>query len=413
MDATISRRDFIKTTSATAAGATLMSFAPWASGMDKKRAKSLVVIAKDTTCATQAGSTITVDSAKVQDMVDHAIMTLTGQTEKAKAYEALFPGITTSKKILVKYNNSRTTASKSQAVVRNALKNGLTSMISSTFPASNITEVGAATGANTTEKVSIGGTDYFIRDIWANCDYFINLPSCWAMSISPQNCGMTMSLKGMMPAVNRTGGLGGFHSHFTDDAGPSLSILNSHTIFKQKQMLVLMDAICVSPAGGTAVKLAHSIVATKDMVANDYQGIQILDAATGFVASNKTAAEKVVELAAKPDYGLGTNDPNNMDVVRISPPWNTEIITNGNTNVNPRDIQVMTQSAYTVFNYPGTRASVEIFDIKGRKIWTYKSSEKSIVWQNSDLSGGKVPSGIYLYQLKIENVVARGEIAVK
>ena len=99
----ISRRDFIKTTSISAAGASMMSLAQWSSAFGFKNSRSSrVVIARDESCYGTS-----VEAAKVQDMVDYAIKWLTGIADKVAAYEALFTdgNLSTSSKILIKYNN--------------------------------------------------------------------------------------------------------------------------------------------------------------------------------------------------------------------------------------------------------------------------------------------------------------------
>ena len=212
----ISRRDFLKTTSVSAAGASMMSLGQLSSafGFKKKRA-SRVVIAKDEDCIG--------DQAKVQDMVDYSIMNLTGETDKGKAYEALFDSnLTTSSKILIKYNNSRTDTDN---LVLKALVNGLTSMFNGTFPELPSSQlIGRATGDASNQTFETQGTTYAIRDIWVDCDYFINMPSAWAMN-APTYPGVTMSLKAMFPVVS--GSLSRMHNNFTDEDDPPLSVLCS------------------------------------------------------------------------------------------------------------------------------------------------------------------------------------------
>jgi len=402
MGENVSRRDFLKTTSISAAGVTALSFKPLSASFSPTQDESRIIIATDDECL--VGSTI--NEAKVQDMVDYSIMTLTKIADKPKAYEALFPdGVTTDTTILIKYNNAKTNSSKSQKAVRDALLNGLTSMIGGTFPSDNITEMGKQTGSSTSETFDVGTKSFSIAKPWVDCDYFINLPSAWNISYT----GITMALKGMMPSVS--GSQSGFHNYFTSESDPGLSILNSQPSLKNKQVLVLLDAISICPSGNT-VKAAYKIVASKDMVAADYQGMLIMKE-DGLSSSDETTAKKVCELAALPDYGLGTDDPSEMEIVNIGPPWTTEIFSSGNVKVKAKDFQVKTQSKRTVFSSPGGQATIAIFDTQGRRVWADKSSENRIVWNNINLHGHKVSSGMYLYQLKVGKVIAQGKIAVK
>ena len=407
----ISRRDFIKTTSISAAGATMLSLGPLSSAFGSKKDRvSRVVIAKDEEC--YQGS---VDQAKVQDMVDHAIMTLTGVSDKVGAYEALFTdgNLSTSSKILVKYNNSRPATTRGP--VMTALKSGLTSMLNGQFPMSNITEVGRGSDNPdlSNQSFNIGSREYTIRQIWVDCDYFINMPSAWAISYT----GVTLSLKGMMPAVDCSQGLGGMHDNFTSSSSPALSLLNSQTVFPGKQVLVLLDAISTSPTGenNSGLVNSYSVVASTDMVANDYQGLLILKE-NGLSSSNENTALSVLSLAAAAPYNLGTDDPATMEVLRISPPWSTELITSGDIQIHTHDIQIKSLPSHTIFEYPrqsGSHANLVIFDLQGRKIRLRRSSENSIVWNNDDIHGHKVSSGMYLYQLRVGDIIAQGKIALK
>lgn len=402
MGENVSRRDFLKTTSISAAGVSALSFKQLSAAFGPSQDESKVVIATDEECLD--GSTI--NEAKVQDMVDYSIMTLTGIADKPKAYEALFPdGVTTDTTILVKYNNAKTNSSKSQKAVRDALINGLTSMIDGTFPSDNITEMGKQTGSSTSETFDVGTKSFSIAQPWVDCDYFINLPSAWNISYT----GITMALKGMMPSVSGT--QSGFHNYFTSESDPGLSILNSQPSLKNKQVLVLLDAISICPSGNT-VKAAYKIVASKDMVAADYQGMLILKD-DGLESDDETTAKKVCELAAKDPYNLGTDDTGNMKIFNIGPPWTTEIISSGNAKINAKDFQVKTQASRTVFSSPGGQVMINIYDMQGRRVWAGRSSENRIVWKNINLHGRKVSSGMYLYQLKVGDIRAQGKIAVK
>ena len=404
----ISRRDFIKTTSISAAGATMLSLSPLSSAMgSNKNRASRVVIAKDEQCIG--------DQALVQDMVDHAIMSLTGETDKATAYEALFDAnLTTSSNILIKYNNSRTDRAN---LVLKALVNGLTSMFNGTFPAIPDSQlIGQFVGSASNLTFETQNTTYAIRDIWVDCDYFINMPSCWAMS-APTYSGVTMSLKAMFPVVSGT--LSRMHSNFTNETDPPLSVLCSQIrdLLGDKQVLVLLDGTTVSPTGNNNSTVdAYSVVASKDMVANDYHGIQILKEAGGFSSGDETQALKVLELAAKDPYNLGTDNPNEMEVIRIGPPWNTEIISSGKISKKARTVTVKTHPAQTIFDYSresGSHANLALYDLKGQQIWSHRSSENRIIWNNKDTHGNKVSSGMYLFQLRVGDIIAQGKLAVK
>ncbi|MBN1981200.1 MAG: DUF362 domain-containing protein [Chitinivibrionales bacterium] len=394
----------MRTTSLTA-GVAALSLSTPSFALELKRSKSLVVIAKDEKCFINN----TADAAKVQDMVDNAIMRLTGVSDKAKAYEALFPkGVTASTKILVKYNDAKSN-SKSRDVVRSALKKGLSSMLNGTFPAENITEVGKATGAATNEKFSLGSTEYAVRDIWANCDYFINLPSCYRMS---GGCGVTLSLKGMMPAV--TGTLGTMHNYFTNESSPSFSLLNSQKTFKEKQVLVLIDGICLSIGGSSPDKTGYCVIASKDMVASDYQGTALLKT-NGLTDADNTASIKVCDLAAKAPYSIGVSDPTKMEIAQISPPWNTSIISSGTIPSYSMKATAFCQGSSTRFSFSnelGDAVNVIVYTIQGKEIWARSQLRNGEMWNHVSNSGVRVPPGAYFFQLFGKRATAQGRFDI-
>jgi Domain of unknown function (DUF362) len=398
------RRDFIKTSSLSAAGVSMLSFNPLVSALESASPKSRVVIATDQqSFQNNAGS-----QTEIQTMVDQAVMSLTGITDKVAAYESLFPGLTTAKKIVIKYNAAKPATTRQ--LVTTALTNSLKLMLNGTFPAANITLVGNDSGAAGSSSFQIGTTTYTIRNTWANCDYFINCPSCYSID---SGCGVTMSLKNMITSF--TGGaISSMHSYFTSATTPALSLLNSQAVFKQKQALVLMDAVIISP-NGSATMAGYSIIASKDMVALDYQGIQLLKA-NGLTSALETAGLSVCGLAAASPYSIGTNLPANMDVVRIGPPWATEVLSSGSALSSVPRVEAKTGAGRTVFSYEYGRrkdAVCTVYAMNGALVWSGKGNDATVAWEHVDLAGRTVASGTYVYMLKIDDITARGIVLVK
>ncbi len=409
----LTRRDFIKKSSLSAAGVSVLSsFNPLFSALAPAPAKSRVVIAKDT--SSYSGSSG--NQASIQVMVDQAIMSLTGITDKVKAYESLFPNLTTSTKIVIKYNSAKPATTR--ALVSTALTNSLKLMINGTFPSTGVTLVGTESSpVASTQSFKVASYTCTINNTWVNCDYFINLPPCYAM---PGGGGMgttvgaAMSLKNMINTFSGSSISTAMHPYFTNATTPSLSIVNSQPIFKQKQVLTLMDAVIIS-TNGTATTAGYSIIASKDMVAVDYQGLQLLKAA-GYTGTDLTNALTVLGLAAVAPYSIGTNVEANMEVLNITPPYTSEIISSGSPLSSIPEIQAKTESGRTVFEYAyGQRrnAVLAIYDMKGRQVWSSKVIGTSIVWKHNDLNGNNVTSGAYLYMLKIGDIIARGTIAIR
>jgi len=409
MNPDISRRDFLKTTSITAAGVAAASVSPFASPFTISREKSRVVIAKDTSCLN--GSTPVF--AKIQDMVDHAIMTLTGVSEKAKAYEALFPQpVTTSTKIAVKYNGTSATGSVSNKSVRDALKNGLLSMLNGTFPATNIVFANTGSAATSNPSFKINQQTYRINNDWVNCTWIINIPVCWGHN-RPGH-GVTLSLKNHLGSISGT--LDYVHAYGNDETYPWMSIVNNQATFKNKQVLVLLDAICGKSnggPGGSANFTAHKILASKDPVACDYQGTLILEE-NGLNAEWAGWAKKVFNLAAKSPYMLGNDDPANMEIVNIGPPWNTGMINDSGKLAEKYNIQVFHKGNrvdFIVPSAPDKGADILIFDMHGRGVWrAYDVRANVVTWQCRDIHGNHAADGMYVYKIRIGKATIEGVI---
>jgi len=399
------RRTFLKTSAI--AGAAL-SLGPIGRGTAfGQQAKSRVVIATDPQCFVNNATVAT----RVQDMVDHMVMSITGQSAKAAAYEALFPKpVTSSTKILIKYNESSGGYSLSMTAVQKALTSGLTSMLNGTFPSKNISAYGN-NGQGAGSSFSVASTTYQIVSAIANCDYFINLAVCWA--VGSNTAGVTLTLKNMMGALNGTLSAG-IHSNFLSSSAPSLSIVNSQPMFKAKQVLAVIDAISICSHNGPftpADGAAYSIIASKDMVAADYQGFLVLKN-KGLTSDRIAVATTILNSAAIPSYGLGTNNPNNMDVVSISPPWNTTVVRSGagaerlGLSSTVEKIDGGRRVVFKLQNGSSGPVELSMYAPNGGTIW----SGNVLEWDGKTLAGLKVPPGDYMYCIRAGRDVVRGKV---
>jgi uncharacterized protein (DUF362 family) len=415
------RRDFLKKS---AAVATAISAGPMLGNLTfGAGTKSRVVIAKDESCFLNN----TANTSKIMEMVDRCIMTLTGKSERAPAYEAIFPKpITSATKIVIKYNDnfSLTDAKKSPTygAVYNALKSGLTSMLGGTFPAANIINLGGydnTQAASGNPVVTIGSNSYRVKDVIVKNDYFINLAACWAMgkkqgATYDYPAGVTMSQKNMMGAVTGSQ-LSGFHSTFTDPSSPSLGILNGNSVLKEKQVLVLLDGIAIRTDGGPGSspnKVANVIIASRDMVAADYQGIQVLKA-NGLDADREALALKICEYSAKAPYNIGTNNPDNMDISTITAPYTVGMEWSGKVSENFGLTVTMGRVGgrpHIVFRTEKKAAMPElaVYTMDGAKIWSCPGYE----WRGETFGGQVVKRGTYLFSLKISGKYVQGKISV-
>ena len=466
------RRSLLKAKSISAAIILLLSCVLLSFASDRNDGMIEIILAKDTTSFVGG----VVNQEIVQKMVDASIQEVTGVVDDiAFAYECLFPygGITDSTQIVIKYN-PKTCATTRQPMIE-ALKTGLGYMLGYTFPADNITLVGDAGEACRADTIiidttlilydttiftfdslgnpdtiivstattifafdSLGNPDtidvptpttpsdtligqnlkYVIKDVYTNADYIIYCPSAWGTDIG---CGVDMCLSLMLSSIAGvdTTTVEAMYPLFHDTRSPSLSLLNYHPTFNgdyEKVVLYMMDLLSYSGTGDSAdLQPGYKIYTTKNITVCDWKGIRFLkDTVAAIDSLHEYQALKVCSLSVVP-IDLGVVNEGQMLEIAIGPPWTVGVITDGDM-IHSYNIQVKTNRANTVFSFPelaGTNAKVTIFDIQGRKIWTQRSSEKKIVWNNSDLRGNRVPCGVYIYQITSGDIKARGKTTIK
>jgi hypothetical protein len=385
----ISRRDFIRTSSIAGVVAAIN---PSVSSAASE--KSRVVIAADTSVINSSGTTI--DSAKATEMIDNAIMTLTGKTTKAAAYEAIFPApVTTSTKILLKRNDISGNVSTNATLV-NALKTGLTSMLNGTFPANNITI--RCTGGDGSSATSAA-------------TYIINCPVCVCHQT---DYGVTLSLKNTMPY------LGNPSSKYHSANKAWLYNVSLDPAIKPKQVLSFLDATTgYNGTGGPTTNrnwIAGKIIVGRDLVAVDYQALRLMEKQTSPQTSRIATAD--AQLVAAQTAKLGTCTPSNMEVINISPPWNATGIIGEQDSLN-RALNVAVSPAGQGYQFSlpaetGGTAELEIFDCLGHRIWsTNEFTNHRTIWQGTTSGGVRVPAGMYVYRVFSSTGRVKGIVMIR
>jgi hypothetical protein len=383
MSNAISRRDFLKASSAVGLAAAINP----ASAVTTAAKKSRVVIATDSSSVSSSG---TPDAAKLQDLVDHAIMTLSGKTDKGAAYEALFPAAVSSSTNIVLKRNDVSGAGTVNTAVTNALANGLKSMLGGKF-------------AGAIKIVcQMRGVSKFISD----STYVINCPVAWAHGIA----GVTLSLKNQMnykqdPSTS-------MHTYDSTDCW----IYKYPKEFKSKQVLSFMDAIVGNAQSGPGGKPNFStgtIIAGSDLVAVDYNTLRLM--AKQSKVSTSGIAQGDAQLKEAEKQGVGTCTPANMEVITVTPPWGTVGTINGAEKImQSLNFRVINQGNKVDFVLPGAFSKhVAIFDMSGNAVWQSRNVQAgAISWDHRTLSGGPVPSGMYVFRIAGGNSIMRGTVTV-
>jgi hypothetical protein len=410
MSNVISRRDFFKASSAIGLAAAVNP----ASAITTSTKKSRVVIATDTTSVSSSG---TPDATKIQALVDHAIMTFTGISDKAAAYEAVFPEKpTSSTKIFMKRNDASGKGAVNKAVT-DAFAAGLKSMLGGAFPAANIDNP-SSLPMNPNLKSKVDSTTYII-----------NCPVTWCHVMPQYSYGVTLSLKNTMCLGCPSGGNppSGNHSQYkaldstkavsqSNYTYPWLWEVSLSSAVKPKQVLSLLDAVVGSakdgPGTGVTFK-AGTVIVGSDLVAVDYNAIRLMEKQTGAKTDQLAYGDRDLKQAEK--AGLGTCTEANMEIIKINAPWPSVGTINGSDAImQSMNIRVLHQGNKVDFVIPGASSKhVSVFDMKGNALWQSQHiSGESVSWDLRTTYGARVPSGMYVYRIACNRSIMRGTVMV-
>jgi uncharacterized protein (DUF362 family) len=364
----------------------------------------------------------------VQIMMDSGIKSLAQQEQIGEAWKALLPEINTNHTVAIKVNCINSSLSThpqvTQAVVQGLKQMSFDGLL---FPENNITIFDRTnnelTRAGYTINTSASGVRCFgtnasgigydgtTFDVYGknqrlsniiiqSCDYLINL----SVLKNHGTAGVTICLKNHFGSCNAPGSIHGGH------ADPYIPALNALEAIKSKQVVNICDALFGIKTGGPSGLpqfIANKFILSKDIVAVDYLGRQILEEK----GSNTIGRATHVDTAAT-DYGLGTNDPAQMDVVNITNPTLGLKPVDGEL-ISPTDF-VLQQNYPNPFNnstqirfYVSSAQDVElrVYAHSGQRIRSLvnrslNSGWHQVLWDGLNDWGKQVSSGIYVCQLR-------------
>ena len=333
----IKRRKFIKNLSIATMGTALV---PTLSELSHKRnpldgSKSKVAIVRDPKASTNNGQSI--DPSRVQDMMDTAIKALTGQKNVTDAYAFLFPKQEKTDIIAIKVNCMQTrpfTVSCHKTI--DAIVNGLksagiaeNSIIVYDWRNMDLSSCGYTRNTNATgvhcfgndekgwgyEEAAItpGGASVHLSKILTRCTHLINIP---VLRDHP-TIGVSLSLKNNYGSVDNPSSLHG--PNFTCE--PHIAELNAQDPIKKKQRLIVLPALVGVYQGHHSPPQFeyNGLIVSRDPVAVDYLAYQIIEEQrikNDLRPLSKTGRYPTyIDTSAK--LGVGTNDPNYMDIISI------------------------------------------------------------------------------------------------
>jgi hypothetical protein len=264
----------------------------------------------------------------LHDMLDAAISELTGLDDAVEAWAALF---SPDERIAIKVNtlfDGWTHVPLVMAVTKRLQAAGIPAeqivifdgateeMIGTGYPINQngpgVRCYGTATSASYdyTPGWTLAGEDIQLSNILLACDALINMPI-----LKTGYAGISFAMKNHYGTLDQPRH---FHKNFEQD----IPELNNLQPIRDRTRLIVGDMLTVNPAGRRSIGPGNAILMSFDPVAHDAIGLQrtieVLTAKGDHQNHPRTAEVRSIpwlEYAA--EIGLGTNDPDNMEVVEI------------------------------------------------------------------------------------------------
>lgn len=305
--------------------------------------KSYVYVVSNSSAVTGNASRPTINTTVVKNMVQAAVMRLTGFSTPTEAFESLFPSLSISSRIGLKINTLGAGNVSTKPAVVQAIVDSLTQMLGATFPAYNIIvfddrgkdshmkpagyilrdEPGkhriASTNWNTTlhgipvttqeagsglwgTTISTGSVSQKLSTIVDTVDYIINVPVLKDHSLA----GITFAMKNFYGIIDNPASIHG------NMCSPYVSWVYKSAANKVK--LIIGDALvsCVSggPAGA-ATHIINSIVAGTDPVAMDSWALKTINSkrsAKAQISFSDKGDARYIYAASLDPYKLGSTN---------------------------------------------------------------------------------------------------------
>lgn len=381
---------------------------------------SRVVLIEDS--AATSGSAV--DPAVAQSMMDCGIMKLTGIYDVGEAWKSLFTGLDTSKVIVIKVNCINSSLSTHPEVAA-SVASGLSRMMfgGTPFPENNIIifdrtngELSSAgytlntssTGVRcfgtnasgvgySSETYSVNGSTQRISTIVTEmADYMVNV----SVLKNHGTAGVTLSMKNHYGTCNSPGGLHG------GDCDPYIPALNCLAPIRDKQCINICDAllgIYTGGPGGSPQFVANTFILSRDPVAVDYWGREILE------DNGCTTIYKAhhVDTAADDPYNLGTNDPAEMDVEHVinTSGMNPSADANGHILKQNEPNPFKDRTSVEFYTPRPQAVTLTVFNPAGQRVRRLAERQvpsgwHRVEWDGRSDAGRRVAAGVYYCQLK-------------
>lgn len=324
------RRHFLKVSAAGTLAAYLSSFIGTSSAKTAGLVESRVIASVHRSLVDKNEH---INTGVVRAVVDETLIALTNTASIQDAWSAIFPRLQSSDMIGLKVNCINRRQSSHPEVVY-AIADSLSSALQ--FNPNNIiiwdrtsyelkragydmnsgksgvrclaTSDGIGYDKNAPVDVGNGKTVHLSYILSQMCTYLINVPVLKDHGIA----GLTLSMKNHYGSIDRPGSCHG------GGCDPYVANLNADPLVREKTALIVCDAVFGIYQGGPMGSpqwIAHQIVASTDPVALDTFGMGLIDAKRQEKGISP-ASQRTRYLRTAVQLGIGTNNPNQMKIIK-------------------------------------------------------------------------------------------------
>ncbi len=366
----------------------------------------------------------------IEQVVHSGVRVLTGQSGTGPAFESLFPGLTSTSKIVIKVNCIADYSANQGSFTRwetvRGIVSGLAQMLGYTYDISQVTifdnhdlpghGYAAAEFAfnGHTAQIMSGNNpgsyapygSYRLSNYIVNANYLINVPIL--KSHTDANNQITGALKNHYGSCNPSSLCGDITGMLT---------LNADAYIRNKTCLILTDVIRATYNGGPVdppgywntfpEHTPNTLFFATDPVTSEYWGRNMINTER---LTHGWAAKPCpwIEQASQAPYSLGVSDPALMTVVSL------------NATDVPTDTQATGELPFLLPNIPNPfrewtkirfrmvrpgYAAVAIADVSGRLVRDlggrdFPAGNAEVDWDGRDASGRGVAPGVYFARVR-------------
>ncbi len=362
----------------------------------------------------------TINRDQVEQSVLSGVCSLTGRAQPGAAFEALFPGVTSSSTFAIKVNMVGPNWTRWETT--RGVVSGLSRMFSGTFDVGQVTifDRDYLSGYDVEEFTFNGNhpvfadgnnpRDYYVYEhhrlsnYLVERDYVINIPALKS-HLNEEN-QITVAMKCHYGSCNPSSLCGDITGMLTVNADPNV---------RDKTCLILTDAIRGTYNGGPNTppmfwdgfpqRTPNMLLFTTDPVTNEYWARDIINAERALHGMAPKPCPWI-ELASAEPWNLGVSDPAQMTIVNLTDVEDPEAAIGPGPYLAPPVPNPVAGATLFRFRLPQAgKARIVITDASGRLVRhlaaaSYPAGDSQVSWDGRGRDRRRLPAGVYFARLE-------------